>query len=76
MVLKIVDDNKMITVAININGNCIMAKSCHNISDNDDGTSTYKTDCGKLIKHNPDDGAIKLAHKLLDCLDASQVDVK
>ena len=46
----------MITVQININGNCIVARSAHRIEEpNTDLMATYKTDCSKYIKHNPDD---------------------
>ena len=59
----------MITVCININDKTIMARSAKRIKDEDKkGEATYKTDCGKKIKHNPDEGAVKLAHKLLDCI--------
>ena len=59
----------MITIQININGNCLVARSCARIEDeNKKGEAVYKTDCGKKIYHNPDDGAIALSHKLLDCI--------
>jgi len=58
----------MITVQININGNCILARSARNIGNNDDGSCSYKTDCGKTIKHNQNKGAVALCHKLLDCI--------
>lgn len=57
----------MITVQININGNCIMARSATRIKEPDfTGYAIYKTDCGKLIRHNPEKGAIKLSKKMLD----------
>lgn len=59
----------MISVQININGNCIMARSAVRIKDKDDnGDATYKVDDGKIIKHNPNKGAVALAQKLLDCI--------
>lgn len=58
----------MITVHININGTCILARSATNVKDNKDGTCNYKTDCGTIIKHNPKEGAVSLAHKLLGCI--------
>ena len=59
----------MITVAILINGNPIMARSAHRIADGDkdeNKPATYKLDSGKIVKHFPDDGAVTLAKKLLD----------
>lgn len=63
----------MITVAININGNCLMAKSAVRFVDpptkgSQKGLAQYRTDCNHIIEHNPDDGAIALAHKMLDLL--------
>ena len=60
--------NKMITVQVNINGNCLVARSCHRIKTGKI-INIYKTDCGKIIKHKSKDGAIKLAYKLLDCIE-------
>ena len=65
----------MITVCININGKCVMARSATNIKDVKEGC-LYKTDCGKEIIHNPEDGAVKLAHKLLDCIDEAKEKAK
>ena len=59
----------MISVQININGNCIAARSATRIRDEDDtGEAVYKVDDGIEIRHNPDEGAVALAHKLLDCI--------
>ena len=59
----------MITVQININGNCILARSATRIEDEDAiGKATYKVDDGNVIRHKPKDGVISLAHKLLDCI--------
>ena len=58
----------MITVQININGNCIVARSATRMCDLPNGKSQYRTDCNHIIEHNPDDGAISLAHKLLDLI--------
>jgi hypothetical protein len=59
----------MITVQVNINGNCIAARSAVRIEDEDAvGKATYRVDDGTEIRHNPKEGAIKLAHKLLDCI--------
>jgi len=60
----------MITVAIMINGHPLMSRAAARIEDPDkDGKATYKLDSGRVIKHAPVDGAISLAHKLLDDLD-------
>ena len=59
----------MITVQININGNCIAARSATRIKDEDaTGKATYKVDDGTIIRFNPEKGAKALAHKLLDCI--------
>jgi hypothetical protein len=59
----------MITVQININGNCILARSATRIKDEDaKGEATYEVDDGNTILHNPNEGAVALAHKLLDCI--------
>lgn len=61
----------MITVQININGNCILARSATNVSSSVIPTNEpndYKVDDGKILSHIPDDGVITLAHKLLDCI--------
>lgn len=59
----------MITVQININGNCILARSATRIEDEDiTGKATYKVDDGNIIRFNPDEGAVALAHKLLACI--------
>ena len=56
----------MISVAIMINGNPIMARSATNRNIKfDDGNEEYLCDDGTIIHHNPDDGAVKLAIKLL-----------
>ena len=58
----------MLTVAILINGQPIMARSARRVQDNDDDTATYKCDTGEEILHRPDDGAVALAHKLLNTI--------
>ena len=56
----------MLSVAIMINGNPIMARSAVNRNIKfDDGNVEYQCDDGTIIHHNPDDGAVKLAIKLL-----------
>lgn len=58
----------MITVAILINGNPIVARNAVNIGQRAPGSDecAYETDSGAIIYHDPVDGAVALAHKLLD----------
>ena len=56
----------MLTVAILINGNPIMARSAVRGEPSPDGRITYLVDDGATIQHDPDDGAVALARKLLD----------
>ena len=59
----------MITVAILINGNPIMARSAVNKGcENNKGEIRYKVDDGSHVRHNPKDGAVQLAKKLLDTI--------
>lgn len=59
----------MLSVAIMINGNPIMARSAVNTEKEfDDGCMEYQCDDGTIIHHNPDDGAVSLAKKLLDTI--------
>lgn len=59
----------MITVAILINGNPIVARNAVNkMRKNKKGETAYKTDSGETIWHNPEEGAVALAKKLLDTI--------
>lgn len=59
----------MITVAILINGNPIMARSAVNTQKvTADGAHIYHLDTGEDIVHHRDDGALVLAHKMLDTI--------
>jgi len=59
----------MISVKIEINEDLLIWKSAHRIKEPDkNGFATYKTDCGKLIKHNPSDGAGVLSKKIIDLM--------
>ena len=62
----------MITVAILINGNPLVAKCAVNqitkMDKNEKGETPYKVDSGEIIWHKPEDGAVVLAHKLLDTI--------
>jgi hypothetical protein len=67
----------MITVAILINGNPIMARSAVNKTErNDLGETKYVTDCGTVIWHHHEAGAVPLAHKMLDAIIENGVDGK
>jgi hypothetical protein len=54
----------MITVAILINGNPIMARSAVNVRDLGVHCE-YKLDDGNVLHHRPADGAVKLAIEML-----------
>ena len=59
----------MISVIISINGNPIMARSAVNQQRTAPGGGTvYHCDDGQTIIHDPGDGAVALAHKLLDTI--------
>lgn len=58
----------MITVAILVNGNPIMARSAVNIEELPDGNCKYHCDDGTIIIHKPGNGAVNLAKKLLDTI--------
>lgn len=61
----------MITVAILINGQPIMARSATNVSKLDileDDENLYQVDDGSAIKHIPNDGVVALAKKMLDTI--------
>ena len=53
----------MLTVAILINGQPLYTRSCFREED-----GKYRVDDGSIIEHNYGDGAIILAHKLLDTM--------
>lgn len=60
----------MFTVAILVNGRPIYARTAVNQTQrNDKGETQYRTDCGRIVWHNYDEGAVALAHKLLDTID-------
>lgn len=59
----------MITVAILINGNPIAARNAVNQGREDSkGRTAYLTDSGEIIYHYVEDGAVVLAHALLDLI--------
>jgi hypothetical protein len=56
----------MISVVININDKTIMARSASRIEGEEGEICTYKVDDGRIIKHDYNDGCVKLAIKLLE----------
>ncbi|MES2355592.1 MAG: hypothetical protein V4568_14580 [Pseudomonadota bacterium] len=59
----------MITVAILINGQPIVARNAVNLGERDEqGRTAYKTDSGEIVYHARDAGAVALAKKLLDMI--------
>lgn len=58
----------MLTVSILINGQPLYTRSCYRETDGKDGINQYRVDDGSVIEHKYDDGAIELAHKLLDTM--------
>lgn len=60
----------MITVAILINGQPLLARAATNQGrTNSVGETLYRTDAGVHVWHRRDEGAIALAKKLLDTID-------
>ena len=59
----------MLTVGIFINGGLIVGKNAINLKIvGEDGQVSYMTDSGEIIQHQPGDGAVVLAKKLLDTI--------
>lgn len=58
----------MITVSILINGQPLYTRSAFRIDGKQGEVCKYKCDDGSIITHNYNDGAVKLAHKLLDTI--------
>lgn len=59
----------MITVAILINGQPIVARNAVNQGETTaDGHTKYLTDSGEVIWHRPEDGAVELSKRLLDTI--------
>ncbi len=60
----------MITVSILLNGRPIYTRTAVNQGkDGQNGGRLYRTDCGSVIEHDRGDGAIALAHKMLQLID-------
>jgi hypothetical protein len=58
----------MISVVISINGHPITGRSAVNTLRKVDGKSEYRIDDGSIVLHDPADGAVVLAKKLLDTI--------
>jgi hypothetical protein len=59
----------MITVSIGINGSVIKAISAYRFVDaGENKVCQYRTTNNRVIEHIPKDGAIALAHKMLDLI--------
>lgn len=65
----------MITVAILINGNPLVARMASKGDGLHGALCEYHCDDGSSIWHNPADGAVGLAHKLLDKIKIYEPDV-
>lgn len=50
-----------------INGNPVMARSVVRMTENENECE-YHCDDGSVIKHNPEEGAVALAKKMLDTI--------
>lgn len=66
----------MLTVAILINGNPIMARSANNTGDRNGSKVRYLVDDGSSLWHDPEDGAVSLAERLLGTIKEQGVDKK
>jgi hypothetical protein len=58
----------VITVAILINGNPIMARSAVNKGEASNGHTRYQLDDGTSVLHKSEEGAVVLAKKLLNSI--------
>jgi hypothetical protein len=59
----------MLGVTIHVNGTVIYARTAVNRGKPDkNGMVVYETDTGITVRHNPKDGAVVLAKKLLDTI--------
>lgn len=58
----------MITVTILINGQPLYTRSAFRLEGKQGEVCKYKCDDGSIITHNYNDGAVQLAHKLLDTI--------
>lgn len=63
----------MITVSILINGNPILTRSAVNKGKLASGLIEYKCDDGSQILHRPEEGAVKLAKRMLDTIKDKEI---
>lgn len=69
------EDGTKFSASIKINGGVITGRSCYNTGErNDKGEVRYKVDDGSSVWHDPGDGAIVLAEKLLDTMKDPEVE--
>jgi hypothetical protein len=67
----------MITVVIFVNGNPIFTRTAVRVCGIPGADKClYNVDTGKKIEHNYNDGAVALAHKLLDTIDEKKLEEK
>ena len=57
----------MITIDISVNGKTVFARSAKNtnVLGQEEGEFEYLTDAGDFVPHNPEDGIVKLAIKII-----------
>lgn len=58
----------MLGVTIHINGQVIYARTAVLRGGDGKGMARYETDTGQVVWHDPEDGAMVLAKKLLDTI--------
>lgn len=65
---------KELSAEINISGNTIIARSCHNTGEtNEQGEHKYCVDDGTIVWHDRSDGAAVLAQKILETVKCPEV---
>ena len=60
----------MISITIFINGKPLLARSASRVKGEDWEVCDYKVDDGTIVRHQPDEGPVALAKKLLDTIKA------
>ena len=56
----------MFTISILVNTQPVYTRSCRNTMKEREGKTVYLTDTGEEVLHDPGEGAVVLAKKLLD----------
>ena len=59
----------MFTVSIDVNARPVYARSCRNTGRKKGDRTIYQVDTGEQILHDPADGAVELARKLLNTIE-------